>query len=229
VFPDPAGNLRLKDALCDLLATVSFVQRVILFGSFAQERADRWSDIDLLVVTINRLQFWELLTLLVQHKPIVWRGLFVPQYPPSGGNVLGIVFEGESVFHNVDLNFMTLAEYHTPDALTRFGTAKEVYATAAPVSNVDDGVISMAEVQHPDNRRIFEGLHFTKKAIKRILRGQSAHDELRQRSDQLRHILNDYPPDVESPYGKIGWLAHQYLAMAETLLTDSTRNTPALS
>lgn len=197
---------------------MSCVQRVLVFGSFAREQSDRWSDIDILVVTTNRGQFREVFSGLAEYKPIVWRGRFVPQVQPFGGNILGIVFDGESVFHNVDLNFMTLAEYHKPDALNRFGVLKELYASAAPISAADNRDIPTAEPEHSDNWRIFEAFHFTKKAIKQILRGAAAYDELHQRSDQLRRILNDYAPDVKTPFGKIGWLAHEYLAMAETLL-----------
>jgi hypothetical protein len=218
LLPDPSANIRLLHNVRNHLSAMSCVQHVIVFGSFAQDRADRWSDIDILVVTANRTQFRVVFSGLAEYKPIVWRGSFVPQVQPSGGNILGIVFEGESVFHNVDLNFMTLAENHMPDALTRFGVLKELYAAAAPISEVDDRDIPTPEPAHPDNWRIFEGFHFTRKAIKQLLRGADAYDELRQRSDQLRHILNDYAPDFETPYGKIGWLAHHYLAMADTLL-----------
>ena len=128
---------------------MTFVQRVLVFGSFARGEADRWSDIDLLVVTANRMQFWQVFTTLARHRTILWRSRFVPQCDPSGGYVLGIVFEGESVFHNVDLNFMTLAEYHMPDALNRFGTMKEVYAAETLNSNTDDGTLPTTEAEHP--------------------------------------------------------------------------------
>jgi predicted nucleotidyltransferase len=220
LFPDPARNRRLLTDIIGICTALPYVQRLISFGSFARGEPDRWSDIDLIVVTVNRAQFWSVFTCIAQSKPILHRSYFTPQVEPSGGRVLGMVFENESVFHNVDLNFMTRNEYASLETLMRFGVMRELYVSSARLSDADCDVLPNAELEHPDDRRISVGLHFTKKAIKQVLRGQMVYEELQQRSRYLRDILEDYAYDVATPYGKIGQVAHQYLEMAEQLLLE---------
>ncbi len=141
-------------------ARFPFVNRVLVFGSLARGEGDRWSDVDILVVTAGgSTQHWRLFAGLRQRKPILHHYIFTPRVEPVGGNVLGIVFRDESVFHNLDLNFMSSSEFLLPDALERFGYVKELYVADRrhPVSGKD--VPYPEVVIDPDERRIGLGIH----------------------------------------------------------------------
>lgn len=202
-----------------ILVQLPFVQRISVFGSLAGADWDRWSDIDMLVVTQARGQFLAVWQALHDAKPVLYH------YPlsraePSGGHMLGNVFVGESVFHCLDLNLLTVHEYRTPGALDRFGALLEVHlAPDIPVIEAEAGM-DATQALTPDEDRIATGIHFTKKAIKRALRGYPAHDDLKRCAGQLKAIMQDYPVDYQVVGGNIGKVAQTYLTIADVLLEE---------
>lgn len=216
--PDPTGPVRLMTAISNIFAPLDNVLRIAVFGSLARGDSDRWSDVDMLVVTAHRAGFRATFDHLCQHKTVRYHAPFTPQVDPCGGRVLGIVFEDESVFHCLDLNFLTAAEYRSAGALDRFGALRQLYHT--PDTNTktdgDESDDLAGEIEAPLETQISTAIHFTKKNIKKILRGGDAADDLRTWSERLQAAIQDI--DVE-PRPGILFLARRYLAMAEAIIT----------
>jgi hypothetical protein len=141
---------------------------------------------------------------------------------PSGGFIPGIVFEDESLFHILDLNFISLAEYQSPQAWERFGMLRELYSS--PEDHLESNAVSSQkpEIENPDERHIGAGIHWTKKAIKKVLRGSGNSDELAATSTRLKKIMLDYPEDIRTPGGNIYLLARRYIEIADFLLVTSS-------
>lgn len=117
VYPDENGPTRLLKELSEFFTQFSCVNRIFCLGSMARGDWDRWSDIDMLVVTQAGFeQQWQIFDKLRQFKPILHHHAFVSM-EPAGGFIPGIAFENESVFHMLDLNFISLTEYQSPQAL----------------------------------------------------------------------------------------------------------------
>jgi predicted nucleotidyltransferase len=218
VYPDQTALPRLLKELTEFFAQFPTVKRIFTFGSMASGDWDRWSDIDLLIVAQSGSgQQWQLFNELVRHKPILHHHPFVSM-EPSGGFVPGIAFEDESPFHMLDLNFISLAQYHSPQALERFGELRELYSS--PEGHLESNAVSSRklETENPDERRIGAGIHWTKKAIKKTLRRSENSDELAATSTRLKEIMLDYPEDIRTPGGNICLLARKYIEIADFLL-----------
>ena len=76
------------------------VEGCFVFGSLARGEWDRWSDIDILL-TLGQCEdcYWRLFAALCQWHHVIYHGRVETAVQPAGGCVLGIVLEGESVFH----------------------------------------------------------------------------------------------------------------------------------
>lgn len=217
--PLPDALKRLFGDVTDTLTQAEYVRKIMCFGSVARGTPDRWSDIDLLVVTETRPQFLDVLRCIETVKPILHRNHFVAHMEPAGGHVLGMTFQGESVFHCIDLNLLTSQEYQTDTALKRFGVIKTLYTSDQPMTAaiVDETSVE-SEVEDPHEARIKVAVHFTKKAVKKVLRGEADLEDLRQRSAALQQVMADYPSDLMINERHIGRLAHAYLNIAARLL-----------
>lgn len=219
--PSPDALKRLLDDVTHALTQAEYVRKIMCFGSFARGTWDRWSDIDLLVVTETRPQFLDVLRRIEAFRPLLHRNHFVANTEPAGGHVLGITFQGESIFHCIDLNLLTLTyeEYQTDSTLERFGLIKTLYTSDQPMSagSVDETSVE-SEVEDPDEARIKVAVHFTKKALKKVLRGEANLDDLRQRTTTLKQVMAEYPADLVINGRQVGRLAHTYLNIAARLL-----------
>jgi hypothetical protein len=217
LYPDPENNQTLLHTLLQTLGSHPEVQQTYIFGSFARQQKDRWSDIDLLVVTEEREQFGAIYETLMVRKPVLYRSTFTPLAVPSGGRVLGIVFAGESVFHSLDLNFMTAAEFAAEDALKRFGVM-EACTTAPAASSALPTSLLVEDFEPDDEKRIADSLHFVKKTLKRRLRGTGSDDELANWLLSLRASLQHNTPIADNPRGDIISVAQAYADMAAAWL-----------
>lgn len=219
-YPDATRPATLIDEIKAILTQLPFISHIYVFGSLARREADRWSDIDMLVVTQTHQQFWDAWQHLHSAKPILHHHPF-SEVEPIGGHVLGNVFIGESVFHCLDLNFLTTEEHQTHGVGERFGHLEMVYY------NLDDLPLASTQDRRPfqqtltsDEEKISIGIHFTKKHIKKVLRGQPAHDELQKFADGLSVLMQDYSFDYQVVGGKIGEVAEAYLWIADYILRN---------
>lgn len=224
VYPDQNALARLLKELTEFFAQFPSVNRIFIFGSMARGNWDRWSDIDLLIVTrASSAQQWEIFDSLCQSKPILHHHAFIAM-KPSGGFVPGIVFEDESVFHMLDLNFVSLAQYQSPQALARFGKFRELFTAGEDCLELEreNGTCFKPPIENPDEQRIGAGIHWTKKAVKKSLRGSDNIDELVTTSAHLKEIMLDFPEDKTMPGGNICHLARQYIKIADFLSGTSS-------
>jgi predicted nucleotidyltransferase len=142
VYPDQNALARLLKELTEFFAQFPSVNRIFILGSMARGNWDRWSDIDLLIVTQAGFeQQWQIFDSLRQFKPILHHHPFI-SVEPSGGFVPGIVFEKESVFHILDLNFMTFTEFQSPQALDRFGPIRNLFAAEGNVLERPEDILT---------------------------------------------------------------------------------------
>lgn len=222
LYPAAEALITLRQDVTAILAALPVVTNVLCFGSMARGAWDRWSDIDLIAVIATQGHFLDVLTALEAAKPILHRNHFVATAAPAGGHVLGIIFQGASVFHCVDLNLLTANDYADETAIARFGPMIPLYAAhhpeRAPSSTTDTAPAS--EVEDVVEAQLKVGLHFTKKAAKRVLRGQPAHADLERYAAQLRQSMRTHPPDLVINGRQIGALVQTYLTIAERLLSQ---------
>jgi Nucleotidyltransferase domain len=207
-FPDPNRAHRLTEELTSFLADLPYVERILLFGSRARHTADRWSDIDVVVVTRSTSDSWLLYKALGNSRPILYHHPLTPHVEPCGGNLLGAVFFGESVF---------------PEAIKRFGEFHELYVCdphnlAIPTVTGETQSPICHDPVTPDEERIGIALHWAKKAVKKFLRGTGSQAELLQTSNTLKQVLQDFPNGLPLPNGDICQLAQTYLNIAGDLL-----------
>ncbi len=217
VYPDAQKPMILLREVSSIFTQIPYVSHIYIFGSLVGVHWDRWSDIDMLVVTQKQKQFYEVWEHLHRAKPVLHHHPLSAGLP-SGRHILGNVFIDESVFHCLDLNFLTACEHQQPGVLDRFGSLREIYRTTDSMTVQDEDVLSQLQELTDDERRISIGMHFTKKAAKKILRGEPAYDDLKHNSDDLRMIMRNYPADYQVIGGEIGKVAQTYLTIADYLL-----------
>jgi hypothetical protein len=221
LYPDPNRSAALLDGLSSFFSQLTFVRHIMVFGSSARYEQDRWSDLDMIVVTNQRRHFGNVYEALRQHKPIVHHNPLTPQVEPSGGHLLGVVFADESVFHNLDLNFLSLSDYQSSNALQRFGQIKIMYSAKEQPEALNDEPTSTSRLaEHVDEIRIGNTLHWTKKAVKKVLRQRGSLDDVKTCSDALKHVMDAYTEDVVLPNGNISQVARMYIEIADLLLNN---------
>lgn len=223
VYPDDKASLRILNELVTLFSGYNIVNQILLFGSHTRGDWDRWSDIDLLLITSGGFtQQWHLFNVLKQGKSILHHHTFTPHVDPYGSNVLGIVFTNESVFHNLDLNFMSAVEFESSENIRRFGQSKQLYFSETYKAQVvfdEDEQIPNFEV-NLEERKIGNRIHWTKKAIKHTLRQHDGYPELRRQLLLLDEIMKNYPEGKPMLGGDICRLARIYLEIGTLLLAD---------
>jgi hypothetical protein len=225
LYPNPNRTEELLHDFNEILSQLSFVRRVMIFGSHARHEQDRWSDLDMIVVTNRRQDFVTVYETLCQHKPIVHHNPLTPQVEPCGGHLLGVIFEGESVFHNLDLNFLLVSEYQLPNALDRFGRIKTLYKADKQFETPEDEPTMISpRIENPDEIRISNALHWTKKSVKKALRQGTSLEDVKTRRDALKQVMDGYDEDIVLPNGNITRIAKTYIQLADLLLNNLQGN-----
>src|SRR5690606_8434699 len=105
--PDAAAPRRIATAVVDALATCRAVSRVAVFGSIAEDRDDRYSDIDVFCAVEGEDGAWQAAQALRRELPPRWQWCFGGVDAPSGRHWL----IGESLFDSVDLAYDTPEEF----------------------------------------------------------------------------------------------------------------------
>ncbi len=115
-IPDPEGPQRLAREICAALARLPFVRAVTLFGSLADGRADRWSDVDMLVACEDvERTCWLAAGAIRSAKPVLFYRVFTLAEQPAGR----YWFADECPFHKVDVSFHSAAEHQVGYRETR--------------------------------------------------------------------------------------------------------------
>ncbi|MCP5094890.1 MAG: nucleotidyltransferase domain-containing protein [Chloroflexi bacterium] len=211
----------LRDRLVQHLAQFALIQKIYTFGSFARADWDAWSDIDLLLIASRNPTMSELLDNLSSFQILMHRSNFAAQVQPAGGFLLGVLFDGESIFHNLDLNFMTMTQHSTFQNLERFGKLELLYENtekAIPSTfDVERQYDDYSLVQH--EQQLEYAIHWTKKAVKRVLRGDTETEELHQTSANLGQLLST-PNEQWSARGDVCKVAQTFFNIAKELLEN---------
>jgi nucleotidyltransferase-like protein len=218
LYPDPARPATLATALCAWFANLPYVQRVAQFGSLVQGTADRWSDLDMLVVTARRRDCRDALAALHEHKPFLYHAPVRKSEKHPGANALSITFAGESPFNCLDLNFIALPDYAAPNSVDWLKPVRDCYV--APIGGFaaeagdDYAVDELDELEMAIDGACF----WTRRAAKGLLRGKSGRDLLARRHEELVAALRGTPEDCAMAGGNICRAGRVWLAIAAVLL-----------
>ena len=219
ISPNPKRLQTLLTEIVDIVSNLSFVKHIYVFGSLVGDGWDRWSDIDMIIVTQCQSQFWDVWTTLNAEKPILHHHP-LSRAEPSGVHILGNVFVDEAIFHCLDLNFFTMVEWEKPETSDRFGAMRELYHDVTVRKTSHDNKTCVTQELTLDEQQISIHIHFTKKAIKRILRRQENFTDLQKHTNQLKVIMQNYAFDYQVTGGNIGSVAKTYLSIADYLLKN---------
>ena len=219
IYPASDRPPALLTEITEIIARLSFVKHIYVFGSLVGDDWDRWSDIDMIVVTQFQSQFWNVWETLNSAKPIVHHHPLT-YGDISGAHMLGNVFVDDAVFHCLDLNFFTMVEWEKPETSDRFGAMRELYHDARVRKINHDNQACVTQELALGEQQISIHIHFTKKAIKQILRGRENFTDLQKYTNQLKIIMQKYTFDYQVTGGNIGSVAKTYLSIADYLLKD---------
>lgn len=212
LFPDPAGPPRLLAEVTGIFAGVPFVRSLAVFGSLAEGRADRWSDVDLLVECDDGARCpWLAAGALRQAKPVLFYRKFSLVEQPSGR----YWFAGESLFHRLDVSF------HSPEEMAGRQRTHEargwvVRPLAVPACRPmrSDPVVAVPLAISEREAEIGLWLYRTLNALQAHLRHGGRATELQAAAAGLRTSLAGIERDAVMAGGRIGELAYRVLAMA---------------
>jgi predicted nucleotidyltransferase len=139
---------RIKGELVAALSALTCVRRIDSFGSVATGRADRWSDLDLLVsCELVERTAWLAAAAIRRAKRVTFYRTFTGVAQPSGR----YWFDGESPFHRLDVSFYSPADYA---AICRSGLRSEHLVAVKPehVSHVSVAPSADARLLAPADR-----------------------------------------------------------------------------
>ena len=219
LYPNPASPHRTADEVLSVLAEIPCVHRVALFGSLADNRADGWSDIDM-IVACDDLEdnAWNAARAITTAKPVLFYRKFTTREQPSGR----YWFAGESIFNRLDISFICLDEYQSYFVDPRlFGheiALREVYASDTTSNTIIDKA-SNRFLEHATDYETEIGayIYFSLEALKHCLRGGGCPDKHIPRIAGLRKAIPNLPRNSMLTNGCIGELAHQVYEMLEHL------------
>lgn len=215
--PDTERHRALSDAIVKTLAALPYVHQIYLLGSLARDEADRFSDIDLLAITQTRPQFRAAFDALRSVHATIYHAPFTPD-DSTGGHALGCIFEGESIFHSLDLYFMTTGEQRAYQALDRFGDTRSVYERDGFETTITGELTVTGDPTSDDEQTILAAMQPVREAIKARLRGDQNHAVLRQHATRLYMTMQAFPADMRTANGEIGRIAKTYVKIVRKLL-----------
>jgi len=226
-FLQPAadGPQRIASEIAAALASLADIRRIALFGSLAEGRADRWSDVDMVVACQGcDVTQWAAAAEIRRAKPVLFYQTFSAAEQPSGR----YWFEGESPFHKLDISFYPLATYEA----MRNGSMprehpmilKEIYA-AQPQNGTPALAVAASPLSVDAREMRIKRCHVPlMNSLRSRLRGRDLYPnssaELAEKTRELRSRLEGVRKDTVAAGGRIGQLAWRLVEMAELLLAQ---------
>ena len=223
--PAVDGPQRIASEIVAALASLDGVRRIALFGSLAEGRADRWSDVDMIVACQDSdVTQWAAAAEIRRAKGVLFYQTFSTAEQPSGR----YWFEGESPFHKLDVSLHPLAAYEAvrrgqaPDEYPM--TLKEVYS-AEPYDGTPSVAVAAAPLSFDAQETRIKQCHVPlMNSLRSRLRGRDLYPnssaELEEKARELRGRLEGVSPDAVMAGGRIGQLAWRLVEMAEHLLAQ---------
>ena len=219
LYPYLSSPQRIADEVLSVLTGIPCVRRVALFGSMAEGRADRWSDIDMIAVCDGvEANAWAAAYAITSAKPVLFYRKFGTREQPNGR----YWFAYESPFNRLDISFVCLGEYQSylddRDLIGHEITLREIYSSD----------LELNYVSHSEPKRFLEPatdheteigmyIYFSLEALKHSLRGGGCPDKHIPRIAGLRKAIPNLPRKSRLANGCIGELAHQVYEMLEHL------------
>lgn len=190
---DEAPCHRVKREVVSALSRLSTVRRIASFGSLAEGRSDRWSDVDLFVACEDIASSpWVAAAAIRAAKPVCFYRMFTGVAQPSGR----YWFADESPFHRIDISFYCVADYLE---LRRVGlknghpmTTREEYSATAATDLMRDqssyGSATAATIQRHETEA-GRCLYFHLEAVKQRMRGGPGKHDARETHAALARAI----------------------------------------
>jgi predicted nucleotidyltransferase len=219
--PDPHGPERLRAEIASALAPLPSVRAISLFGSLAAGTADRWSDVDMLVACDDvETSQWTAAAAIRAAKSVLFYRMFSTAAQPSGR----YWFDGESVFHKLDVSFITPEEYaehfRAPSRLGYPVTLREIHRNDAPRGAMSHAAPYVCQITERETL-IGTWIVYAENTIRATLRGQQPRRSLFEVSENLAQSLEGISRDACMAGGAIGGVAYPVLDIARHLAGSS--------
>lgn len=225
--PDYAHLDRLLRHITAALLSIGGVRGIALFGSLAENRADRWSDIDMIVgcEEVDTTK-WSVAGAVRAAVPILYYQMFSVGDQPSGRYWL----LGESPFHKLDVSFVSVAEYQRAmHEGTRLGhpiVLREVYAAEGAMRLTLTPPVAPSPLSFGEQEIRICRCHVPlMNSLHSRLRGRDIYPnsstELEEKALRLRQCLDEVARDAVMAGGRIGVIAWQLLEMADYVQASS--------
>ncbi len=218
--PDPAGPERVAQTIIAMLIALPFVQKIALFGSLAEGRADCWSNVDLWVACddVERTQ-WIAASAIRAAHPVLFYRMFGNASQPTGR----YWFVDESPFHKIDISFHAPSDYQRligqPTLMGYPVTFQEVFSRTAAAAPVDlPAPCHPVEISEYE-REIGARIYFLQRAIKLFDRGEWERSIVEERYNALLSTLGNTDRSAVMGGGAIGELAYRMIDIMEILST----------
>lgn len=159
---------------------------------------------------------WGAASAIRSIKPVLFYREFSAAAKPAGR----YWFDGESLFHKLDISFHSVAEYeshlHGSDRYGHPVTLKEIYASASadstPAAAQNDG---LAETTTAYETELGSHIYSSLRALKRRLRNQPLNGRDVRGIAGLRNDLVTLPRSAVMTGGRVGELVHRVGEMLE--------------
>lgn len=196
---------KIVEEIATVLQSLPYVKSIALFGSIAENRADEWSDVDMLVccddVDITK---WDAALVLRKAKPVMFYRPFTSARQPSGR----YWFEDESPFNKLDISFDNEDDYNSIlNSGGRLGhdiTAHKLFQRTSPFTPTTITTTAFPLIISEQEQAIGNYIYQSLRSLKHCHRGI----EDTRGFENLKSIANKLSPETKMSGGDIGKLLH---------------------
>jgi hypothetical protein len=219
LYPQLQQNRELVKRLTGFFAVQPQTYEIAVFGALAADTADRWSAVDLIVVTAHTEDQPTLFATLRDHHTVIYHRPFMRDPNGPGAYVYGVLLAGVSPFHLVNLHFLTLTERNQPEIRSRYYGIRRLHQMiVAPSPTPAQATTLPAEAETVEEARVYDATNSLRRALRQVLQQHSRPDTLNAPRTQLETILASHPNGIPSLHGDVCVLAQHYLKMTAIAL-----------
>jgi predicted nucleotidyltransferase len=215
LFPYRTTPRRIAEDVIAALDGCPAVGRVLLFGSLADDTYDAWSDIDIVCEVEDEGGAWAAAAALREALPVRWHGPFGSATPPRGRHW----FEGESLFHSLDLSFETASRL---EEIAREGlNGVPVRFREVAAGRPQRVAMLPPPARVSDEYEFTHALHLLLRGIRAYLRGGGGWSDVSARMPDLEAALKGLPRRPAG--GDARAVAQEARTLYTTLLMERAR------
>lgn len=203
--------LFLRDSIRGVLTGLRCVKGVALFGSFASDRWDEWSDIDLLVACNNPAHDAAVLVAEMNAQlPICCHRPFSAKETPNGR----YWFRNHSPCHKLDVSFHDQPDWHRALDDHRQESSPIRVLDCRGSSNAGDAPVFVWKYT-PRQNNLFDMLHRLHRYLLSYARSGDDLEMLASALAAISQFMDEHPP--ENVYEQQAWeVAETMASLAET-------------